>query len=381
MKMNILFIVLLFFTCNITNGQINKRFSSVDKIALEIPDSLTTSVKDIASYINSMSLSDENKLRVIYIWIASNIKYDTENMYSFSFDSIDIINETLITRQGICFNYAKLFNDISNKVGVKSKIIYGYTKQNGQVAYNPHSWCVSMIDSKWYIFDPTWGSGFIQKSKFVQKIDDTHFKMSAKKAIKTHMPFDPIWQLSNFPITNQAFCNQSTSQKNRKNPFNFIDSLKVYEKQSEIDRLISKRARIANNHINSFLIYTVVQQLDNQIESYYHENTVGKYNSALYTYKEGIYLLNRFIEHRNNQFLPNNGDAELRQNLDSIQNSFQVSMNHLESIDNPKVELELSINQLIRSIKATTKEVNEHSLFLEKYMKTEKKARKSLFYD
>ena len=311
MKIKILFIMLSFCTYNMVNAQVNKRFSSVDKIALEIPDSLTTSAKDIADHINSMSLSDKNKLRVVYTWIAKNIQYDTENMYSFDQDSTGITNKTLITRKGICINYAELFNDITNKVGVKSHIVYGYTKQNGQVDYNPHSWCVSIIDSSRYVFDPTWGSGFIQNSKYVQKTDYIYFKMSSKKAIETHMPFDPLWQLSNYPITNHEFCNKNTNRKNEKGLFNFIDSIKTYEKQSDIKRIISKRERIASNHINSFLIYTIIQQLDNQIENYYYENTVGKYNLALHSYKEGIYLLNRFIEHKNDHFLPNNGEFNI----------------------------------------------------------------------
>jgi len=92
-------------------------------------------------------------------------------------------------------------------------------------------------------------------------------------------------------------------------------------------------------------------------------------------------LLNRFIEHRNNQFSPNNGDSYLKQKLDSIENSFKASMDYLKSIDKSNIKLEPSINQLLKSIKATMINVNEHSLFLDKFMKTEKKDRKSLFYD
>jgi len=379
-KIKVLFLILFFCTFSEINAQMNKKYSSVDKIALTIPDSLTTSSKDIANYINTLALSDENKLRVIYIWITKNIQYDTEKKYSFDQDSTDIIAKTLNTRKGVCTNYAELYSNIANKVGVKSNIIYGYTIQNGQVDYNPHSWCVSIIDSNWYIFDPTWGSGFIQNSKFIQHIDDNYFKMSPDRAIKTHMPFDPLWQLLNHPISNLEFCN-NTVQRNESILFNFNDTLKAYEKQSDIKRLISKRERIANNGINSFLIFTIIQQLDTQIANYYQENTYRKYDLALHAYKEGIYMLNRFIEHRNNQFLPNNGDLYLKQKLDDIENSFAESIDNLESIDKPNIKLERSIGQLYKSIDAIMKNVNEHSLFLDKFMKTPKKDRKSLFYE
>jgi len=381
LKIKVLFLILFFCTFSEINAQMNKKYSSVDKIALTIPDSLTTSSKDIADHINTLALSDENKLRVIYIWITKNIQYDTEKKYSFDQDSTDIIAKTLNTRKGVCTNYAELYSSIANKVGVKSNIIYGYTIQNGQVDYNPHSWCVSIIDSNWYMFDPTWGSGFIQNSKFIQHIDDNYFKMSPDRAIKTHMPFDPLWQLLNYPISNLEFCNKNTYQRNENILFNFNDTLKAYEKQSDIKRLISKRERIANNGINSFLIFTIIQQLDTQIATYYQENTYRKYDLALHAYKEGIYMLNRFIEHKNNQFLPNSGDLYLKQKLDEIENSFAESIVNLGSIDKPSIKLEKSIGQLYKSIDAIMKNVNEHSLFLDKFMKTPEKDRKSLFYE
>jgi hypothetical protein len=34
----------------------------------------------------------------------------------------------------------------------------------------------SKIDNQWYIFDPTWGSGFVNNGKFVNAFDDRYFK-------------------------------------------------------------------------------------------------------------------------------------------------------------------------------------------------------------
>lgn len=381
LKIKVLILILFFCVFSKINAQKNKTFSSIDKVALNIPDSLTTSSEGIATYINTMELSDENKLRVIYIWITKNIKYDAEKKYSFSQDTTDITAKTLNTRKGVCTNYAKLYSNIANKVGIKSNVVYGYTKQNGQVDCNPHSWCVSIIDSNWYIFDPTWGSGFFQNSKFIHHIDDTYFKMSPDKAIKTHMPFDPLWQLLNYPISNLEFCNKKTDQKKETIFFDFLDTIKSYEKRSVIKRIISKRDRIANNGIDSYLIFTIIQHLDTQIASYYDKNTYGKYEIALHAYKEGIYMLNRFIEHRNNHFLPNNGDLYLKQKIEDIENSFTESIVNLESIDKPNLKLERSISQLYKSINAIMINVNKQSLFLDKFIKTPKTERRALFYD
>jgi transglutaminase/protease-like cytokinesis protein 3 len=64
--------------------------------------------------------------------------------------------------------------EIANKVGIDTETISGYTKQNGAV--DPMSWCASKIDNQWYIFDPTWGSGFVNNGKFVNAFDDRYFK-------------------------------------------------------------------------------------------------------------------------------------------------------------------------------------------------------------
>jgi transglutaminase/protease-like cytokinesis protein 3 len=38
----------------------------------------------------------------------------------------------------------------------------------------------SKIDNQWYIFDPTWGSGFVN-GKFVNAFDDRYFKANLAK--------------------------------------------------------------------------------------------------------------------------------------------------------------------------------------------------------
>ena len=35
--------------------------------------------------------------------------------------------------------------------------------------------------------------------------DDDYFMMKPEKAIKSHMPFDPLWQFLNYPITSTEF--------------------------------------------------------------------------------------------------------------------------------------------------------------------------------
>ncbi len=355
-------------------------YESIDKITLEIPDSLTTSVQNIVNYIDSNFLTNDLKLRAAYIWITENISYDIANMYSFKKDT-NSVNTTLLTRKGVCYNYAELFNSIANNLGIKSHIVLGYTKGNGVINYNPHKWCVAIIDSNWFMFDPTWGAGIIHNSKYIKNFDDRYFKMDPANAINSHMPFDPLWQFVQHPITNTEFCNDSIVMENEEECFRFYDTLLAYESQSKIEQLIAVKKGIESNDINSYLIYTTIQQLNSEIENYYYNKVINQYSSALNLYKKGIFSLNRFIDYRNNHFSPNNSDLKIKQMLDSIEVSFNQTIYHLNSIENPNARIKSSIDNLHKSTEAAILNLNDHKVFVKKYINTNKNYRKSLFYD
>jgi transglutaminase/protease-like cytokinesis protein 3 len=88
-----------------------------------------------------------------------------------------------------------------------------------------HAWCASKIDNQWYIFDPTWGSGFVNNGKFVNAFDDRYFKSS--EIIASHMPFDYMWQFLTYPISNQEFYNGSTGVDKSKKRFDFEADFKI----------------------------------------------------------------------------------------------------------------------------------------------------------
>ena len=85
-------------------------FSAIDKKALQLPDSLTKTTDLIASFINSNFATDKDKSRAIFIWVASNIQYDIDNMFAINFyeKKEDKIAKPLKTRKGICENYASV---------------------------------------------------------------------------------------------------------------------------------------------------------------------------------------------------------------------------------------------------------------------------------
>ena len=159
--MRLIIIVILLGLFSAVIAQKQNIYQQTDKLALQIPDSLAQSTAGIAGYINSNFNNSTDKSRAAFIWIAKNIQYDVENMFALNFaqNTAEIVEKVLKTRKGICRHYAELFNDIARQTGIKTYVISGYTRQQGYVDYLPHAWCAGLIDSAWYLFDPTWGSG------------------------------------------------------------------------------------------------------------------------------------------------------------------------------------------------------------------------------
>src|SRR4051812_37909743 len=109
-------ILTLLFIIIVTNNyaQTTNTFLTIDKLALQIPDSSTHSTESIANYITKNFTTATDKSRAVFIWIAQNIQYDINNMFAINFykDKQQVINDVLEKRKGICMHYAELYNDI-----------------------------------------------------------------------------------------------------------------------------------------------------------------------------------------------------------------------------------------------------------------------------
>lgn len=378
LKIIVLFILLLGFR-NTGTAQSQRDFKSIDEIMEQIPDSLTYSTDDIANYIHSNFFTQSEKVRAVFYWIAANISYDYNNLFSLSENqgADKEINEILNTRKGVCRDYSNLFADICGKVGMKAYVVDGYTKKDKRVIQNPHAWCAVLVDSIWYLTDPTWGAGYMEDTLFVKKLNNKYFKVAPDKFINSHIPFDPLWQLLNYPITKKEFPDRKPVSKNNKY-FNFIDTMLLFEKQSKIERLLSSGKRIESNGISNYLDYDNLYHIKFNIKSYYQKITEEQYSNALNSYNEGIFLFNQYIEYKNRNYLPYKEDEAIKQMLDNISDTLNLSLIQLEGIENIPPVLERSIKQLERLVQQALADVAYQKVNLDKYLVTCKKYRETL---
>ncbi len=358
--------------------------SCCDDSTLRIPDSLVHTPRDIANYINDRNFFDEEKLKIIFNWITENIEYNINQKHDFELEHMISIDRTFLSRKGVCYDYVELFNALASMVNIKSHLIYGYTKQHGLVDSNIHAWCAAQIDSRWYLFDPTWGAGLIRNSKYIKMTNYRFFKIAPEELIKSHMPFDPQWQLLDYPITHEDFGSSIEKKNIERQYFDFTDSLQVYSMRSRIENLISEKTRIEKNKgsrvYNKKLIHEYVSVLDENINTHYFNNTADRYNEALGLYREGIVSFNEYVDYWNNEFFPYQKDKLIKAKLDLIEKKFIISKTIINSTYKGDRKILLLILELREEIISMLSRVERQKEFLNEYMNTEHEKRRLLFY-
>ena len=376
-----IFFLLFFFSSLFSFGQVNTQYHLVDAKMDAIPVNLTTSTDGIATYINANFKTETDKIRAAYYWTSSNISYDIVNMYTINFSETvqEKIVRTLRSKKGVCIHYAVVFNDLSQKIGVQSHIIDGYTKQNGKVSDLAHAWIAAKIDKKWFLFDPTWGSGYVNNGRFFKKINNYYFKAEPSKIIASHMPFDYLWQFSNYPVTNSEFYEGKIQINKTKKYFDFEKETGKYNALSEADQLWASAERIEKNGLKNAMIFERYEGKKQQL-TYLRQNTnIEKLNAIVNEMNLAVVLLNDFIRYRNNKFKPTLSDGEISGMIETPKKKLAKCQNDIYSVGSLGSQNAANVTSIKKSIGAALAQAEEHSLFVKNYLEKSKIVRKTMF--
>ncbi|MFM2367928.1 MAG: hypothetical protein RL619_224 [Bacteroidota bacterium] len=380
-KMKNIYILLSLFLSFVSFGQVNAGYALIDNKMANISISSTSSTEAIANYINTNFKTDTDKIRAVFYWTASNISYDVANRFKVNFNETpqEQIAKTLKTKKGVWIHYATIFNDISNKIGIQSYIIEGYTKQYEKVSNLAHAWCAAKIDNKWYLFDPTWGSGYVNNGKFFKKLNEYYFKTEPAKLISSHIPFDYLWQFLNYPITNSEFYEGVTQVNKSKKYFNFESEIVKYNTLSEIDKLVESVARIEKNGVENDMILKCLEDKKKELANFQHNIYVEKLNSIVNNYNEAVDLLNEFIYYRNNKFKPTLSDDKISSMIQAPIEKLTKCQDAIHAVGSVGTENSSNLSSLKKSIKDVLAQAKEHELFVQEYLSKSKIVRKTMF--
>lgn len=355
------------------------KYTEVDIRITKANDSIN-SIGSLVKFIEINFKDEEFKCRAIYKWIANTIEYDLNSMYTINLKvkKDEIVAAAIRDKKAICMGYAYVFDTICKLSGIKSEVIVGSTRQSWFPEPTGHAWNSVRINEKWYLVDPTWGSGAILNKKFVKKLNDKYFLASGLSLRASHHPIDPIWQLNENVITLENFYNpKSPLGTYSKVVWNYEDSIKVFFQSETIDRLRSTQRRLKNNGTNSNITSDYYVYLENALIVQYNKKLKAGFTFS----NNAINWFNDYINFKNNQFTPEIEDEELDQMLPKVENDLNKSeyvFNEIRALGNEDINEQ--IDQNLKNHNELKNRVKEEKEFVKLYLVTKKNKRRDLFY-
>lgn len=347
------YIILLYVI--LTNLQVLAQgFDKNDSLAKNIPDSIIISPDYFAKYLKDNFKSDEGIVRALYVWLGTNVSYDLDLLDSIKINpnkcyNDNLIENTLKTKKGICNNYATVFSEICNLNGIESYIITGYTKQFGNIETRySHAWNIAKIDSVWYLFDPTWGAGFIRYERFHKKLNFQYYKINPDSLIKTHVPFDPIWQLKEYPISHKDFIH-GTSTINIK--IDYEDSIVEFFKLPEYQQILTSFERAEVFEFNQPELQTLYLRQKEYALNFVNRYYVYQFNSSVSDYIDARTIYNEYLKSTNNK--------SKKVKLNEVKDKIRSSKEYLTKISNTAIPQE-KIDQLKNDINKFEKQIKSN---------------------
>jgi hypothetical protein len=329
----------------------------------KLPDSLSNTTSDIAGYVQTNFTNDNKIIRAIYSWVTANIKYDKDsaNAINLGVDQDARISVALRRRRGVCENYAAIFNDLCLKSGLTSFVINGYTRQSGFVDKTGHAWCAVQVDGKWSLFDPTWDEGGSSTK---------YFMVSPSEFIESHMPYDPIWQLLNYPVSHRQFNIGNFSQNKNGDYFNYEDSITAYIKMDSLGKFKSSAYRMQKEDWSNPLVKNNQNYIKMNIEMIRQDRDVELYNSSVADLNEATTQYNTFVEYRNKQFTPEKTDIEIQAMLDGIDKILFSALKKLDQVDRSEATFTLGTDPVRNRISRLMERIKEQKEFVKSYLES-----------
>ncbi|PWJ38651.1 transglutaminase domain-containing protein [Sediminitomix flava] len=215
MKKLLLFVLILNLDLSV-NAQISDKV----KVIVKNYPSRFTKPEKIASKINKDFKEEVDKVGAIYFWIANNIAYDVETLYSkknkkgvyFTYRTKEelkrkeqkynekLVRSVLKKKVAICDGYSRIFKSLCDLTDIECVIISGSSKTvKGDIGIYPkvedHAWNAVKINNEWKLIDSTWGAGYVNSELFIKEYDESYFFTDPEFFFYKHYPSDAKWLL------------------------------------------------------------------------------------------------------------------------------------------------------------------------------------------
>ncbi len=121
-------------------------------------------------------------IQTIYNYVIKNITYDYDKAENVQSGYLPVVDETLKTKTGICFDYAALMTAMLRSRGIPSKLVIGYTGDIYHAWISVYTkekgWIDKVIQfdgNKWRMMDPTFASSADDEDTLNYISDETNY--------------------------------------------------------------------------------------------------------------------------------------------------------------------------------------------------------------
>ena len=221
-------------------------------------------------------------VKAVFDWVTDNIRYDVGKLNNIKkgkkpfkkgkYKNAEEYNQARLekvirSKKGVCEDYSLLFHELLTELGYKSFIVTGLSKKKGKVDKTGHAWNAVFVDGSWKLYDATWGAGYVKEGKrFVKKYFPRWYETDPIVMLESHFPYDPIWQLTENPMTYDDF-EKGNIPSDGETPFDFDGLIAEYLDQDKKEQLSGELGRIEIYGGNVKLIRERKQRLEGMINS------------------------------------------------------------------------------------------------------------------
>jgi transglutaminase/protease-like cytokinesis protein 3 len=364
----------LLFSCL---NKLTAQTTSVDALALKIPEASTYATSGLVNYLKQNFYPDSARVRAIYVWIANNIAYDVPRLLAKNANGEfkpQPSEDVLKTRAAVCQGYATLFVDLCTGLGVKAVLISGYGKIANTITPS-HAWVGVEMNGNWYLFDPTWGAGYVQNNRFIKSFNNIFFKVPPEQMIKDHMPFDPMYQFVNHIVSNKEFLEGQTAINTNKPFFNYRDSIAQFAHLSEAEKFKARVRRLEANGVQHEVIRQELMELKKGTEVY---GSNDKFEQAVTIFNKTTDLYNEYIKYKNQKF-NNIEDNRIKEMMDTISYQTKEARNLLFSITPKNDAHRQALTHFHQNIESFQKMFLAEKDWVSRYISMDKVSRKQFF--
>jgi hypothetical protein len=303
-------------------------YAKIDGYASQVIGEEIQAIDQLVKHLNAVAPANEKeKARAIYTWIIHNIRYDKlvidENRLGTRENTIQQQAENVLRkRTGVCEGYANLYKALAGKMGLRAELVSGKVKRkDGSVPELGHAWIAVRIDNQWLLCDPTWGAGAAGGDG-----SESYFLASGEQMLKDHYPYDPVWQLRNYPLTNQEWVQWQVDQDEVPPHaegvmrFGFQDSIFAMDRLDTLQRTLAVCKRVLR---------------------YNPDDDYALTQLGLLMYEQGVISLSNqydFLSKAENNLRLYLDTAQVTKQLDKVQNLLGQAWSYLQPVKNPKLK-------------------------------------------